>query len=85
MKICEPMPAVESHAPSSKLERKRAAQIRQSDRGQPAIEIGEKRAEQNRDDRKHRLRRDAARAIAGRASASSLSAIRAASTGVDAR
>ena len=32
-------------------ERKSAAKIRQSDRGQPAVEIGEKRAEQHRGDR----------------------------------
>ena len=60
MNICEPMPAVESQAPSSKLERERAAQIGQADRRQAAVEIGEKRAEQHRDDGEQRPRPDAA-------------------------
>ncbi len=41
-------------------ERERAAEIRQADRGQPAVEIGEKRAEQHRHDGEQGLRRDAA-------------------------
>ena len=41
-------------------ERERAAQVRQADRGQAAVEIGEERAEQHRRHRKQRLRGDAA-------------------------
>ncbi len=40
-------------------QRKRPAQVRQSDRGQPAVEIAQEGGEQHRDHREHRPRRDA--------------------------
>ena len=43
-----------------KPQRERAAQIGEADRGQPAVEIGQKRTEQHRTDREQRLRSDAA-------------------------
>ena len=60
MKICEPMLAVESQAPSSNPSENAPRKIRQADRRQPGVEIGEERAEQHGGDRKQRFWRDTA-------------------------